>query len=100
MRWIFVIAGVVFAVIAIMMATEIPRLMDFKDKFRELDQKINTADLGDKILKSQTPIDVSTNANSTSASTDSEPKSTSEQQESVSSKSTDSPNMDVDESMK
>jgi type II secretory pathway pseudopilin PulG len=53
MRWIFVIAGVVFAVIAIMMATEIPRLMDFKDKFRELDQKINTADLGDKILKSQ-----------------------------------------------
>ena len=86
MRWIFVIGGIVFAVIAVIIAIDLVGFIQKGEKAKQLKDII----LG----KSQNPVVVSTNL-------DSEPNSTSKQQmQSVPSQSTDSPNMDVDESMK
>jgi DnaJ-domain-containing protein 1 len=49
MRWIFVIAGVVCSVIAIIIGifaiTDIPQLMHLKEEINELDRKINQSNL-------------------------------------------------------
>ena len=45
MRWIFVIAGIVCAVIAIMIAISIPNLIQKGNEIKELQQKINNTDL-------------------------------------------------------
>jgi hypothetical protein len=86
MRWIFVIGAIAFSVIAVLIAIH---LVDFIQKGEEV-KRLNDLIIG----KSQKPVVVSTNL-------DSERNSTSKQQiQSVPSQSTDSPNMDVDESMK
>jgi uncharacterized protein YoxC len=49
MRWVFVIAGIACAVVAIIIGifaiTEIPHLMQLKEEINELDRKINNSDL-------------------------------------------------------